>query len=64
MGNSEQIIDFSRLKAACSRCNLQELGLPMGLSAPDLARLDHETKEAPERQGDKRVSGLDSHAIR
>lgn len=46
MGESEQIIDFSRLKAACSRCNLQELCLPRGLSAPDLARLDHVVKGA------------------
>lgn len=46
MGNSERIIDFSRLKAACSRCNLQELCLLRGLSAPDLARLDHVVKGA------------------
>ena len=41
MDNSERIVGFFRLKATCSRCNLQELCLPRGLSAPDLARLDH-----------------------
>ncbi len=53
MGNSERIIDFSRLKAACSSCNLQELCLPRGLSASDLARLDHVVRGArPIQKGD------------
>lgn len=30
----------STLKAACSGCNLRELCLPVGLSSPDLERLD------------------------
>ena len=40
----EQIIDFSRIKATCSNCNLQELCLPRGLNAKDLEKLDHMVK--------------------
>ena len=34
------IIDFARLKSACSDCNLRELCLPAGLSSEDIDRLD------------------------
>ncbi len=44
MTSSEQIIDFSRIKATCSNCNLQELCLPRGMSTEDLEKLDHVVK--------------------
>ena len=39
-----QIIDFSRIKATCSNCNLNELCLPRGLNAEDLEKLEHIVK--------------------
>jgi len=44
MSAPEQIIDFSRIKATCSSCNLQELCLPRGLNAKDLDKLEHVVK--------------------
>ena len=53
MGKPEQIIDFSKLKATCSNCNLHELCLPRGLSADDLKSLDHVVKGSrPIQKGD------------
>jgi CRP/FNR family transcriptional regulator, anaerobic regulatory protein len=40
----EQIIDFSKIKATCSDCNLHELCLPRGLNSEDLEKLDHVVK--------------------
>ncbi len=44
MDKSEQIIDFSKIKANCSNCNLQELCLPRGLNAKNMEKLDHVVK--------------------
>ena len=33
-------VSLSRLKTACSSCSLRELCLPVGLSKPDMAKLD------------------------
>jgi CRP/FNR family transcriptional regulator len=44
LSDIEQIIDFSKLKATCSKCNLQELCLPRGLNSKDMERLDHVVK--------------------
>ncbi len=41
MSELEQIIDFSKIKATCSNCNLQELCLPRGLNSEDMDKLDH-----------------------
>ncbi len=38
---SVQSIPTDSLRVACSSCNLRELCLPLGLSEPDLQRLDH-----------------------
>jgi CRP/FNR family transcriptional regulator len=37
----EAAVPSQPLKVACSSCNLRELCLPVGLSAPELQRLDH-----------------------
>lgn len=53
MSAPEQVIDFSKLKATCSNCNLHELCLPRGLNAGDLAKLDHVVKGSrPIQKGD------------
>ena len=39
-----QVIDFSKIKATCTNCNLQELCLPHGLQAADLEKLEHVVK--------------------
>lgn len=44
MSSPEQVIDFSRIKATCSNCNLQELCLPRGLDPNDLDKLEHVVK--------------------
>lgn len=44
MSSTEQVIDFSRIKATCSNCNLQELCLPHGLSIEDMEKLEHVVK--------------------
>jgi CRP/FNR family transcriptional regulator, anaerobic regulatory protein len=44
LNQSEQIIDFSKIKATCSSCNLQELCLPRGLGLEDMEKLDHVIK--------------------
>ncbi|MEQ8289073.1 MAG: fumarate/nitrate reduction transcriptional regulator Fnr [Gammaproteobacteria bacterium] len=44
MSKSEHVIDFSRIKASCSNCNMQELCLPRGLNPDDLQRLEHVVK--------------------
>jgi CRP/FNR family transcriptional regulator len=36
----KQIIDFSRIEATCSKCNLQELCLPRGLNPKDMEKLE------------------------
>ncbi len=38
---SAQPVDLDRLRKACSRCSLQDLCLPAGISAQDLELLDH-----------------------
>jgi len=38
--SKRKIISISNLKVACKDCNLRELCLPLGLSAPDLEQLD------------------------
>jgi len=40
MSEPSQIIDFSKIKATCSNCNLQELCLPRGLKREDLDKLE------------------------
>lgn len=40
MSEPTQIIDFSKIKATCSNCNLHELCLPRGLKADDLEKLE------------------------
>lgn len=44
MNEPVQIIDFAKIKATCSNCNLQELCLPHGLQAGDLKKLEHVVK--------------------
>jgi len=44
MSAPEQILDFSKIKATCSNCNLNELCLPRGLNAEDMEKLDHVVK--------------------
>jgi CRP/FNR family transcriptional regulator, anaerobic regulatory protein len=44
LNKPDQIIDFSRIKATCSNCNLQELCLPRGLNPEDMDKLDHVIK--------------------
>lgn len=44
MSIAEQIIDFSKIKATCSNCNLNELCLPRGLNIKDMEKLDHVVK--------------------
>jgi CRP/FNR family transcriptional regulator, anaerobic regulatory protein len=44
LSESEHIIDFSKIKATCSNCNLHELCLPRGLSAENMEKLDHVIK--------------------
>ena len=44
MSSPEQIIDFSKIKATCSTCNLHELCLPHGLNEKDMEKLDHVVK--------------------
>jgi CRP/FNR family transcriptional regulator len=39
-GSDERPAGLRPLKVACSSCNLRELCLPVGLSSPDLAKLD------------------------
>ncbi len=40
MSEPVQIIDFSKIKATCSNCNLHELCLPHGLQSKDLEKLE------------------------
>jgi len=40
MNKSGQVIEFSKIKATCSNCNLHELCLPHGLQATDLKKLE------------------------
>jgi len=40
MGEPGQVIEFSKIKATCSNCNLHELCLPHGLQANDLEVLE------------------------
>ena len=40
MSEPEQIIDFSKIRASCANCNMQELCLPRGLSSTDLEKLE------------------------
>jgi CRP/FNR family transcriptional regulator len=44
LSKSDHIIDFSKIKATCSNCNLHELCLPRGLSPEDMDKLDHVIK--------------------
>lgn len=39
-----QIIEFSKIKATCSSCSLNELCLPRGLKVGDLEKLEHVVK--------------------
>ena len=38
--STSTVLPITELRAACSACNLRELCLPVGLSAPDLEKLD------------------------
>ena len=40
MSEPVEIIDFSKIKATCSNCNLHELCLPHGLQSEDLEKLE------------------------
>ncbi len=40
MNKSGQVIEFSKIKATCSNCNLHELCLPHGLQSTDLKKLE------------------------
>ncbi len=40
MHGQTQIIDFQRLKTACSSCSLQDLCMPRGLTADELCQLE------------------------
>jgi CRP/FNR family transcriptional regulator, anaerobic regulatory protein len=51
----EQIIDFSKIKATCANCNLQELCLPRGLNAEDMEKLDHVIKGSRPIQKNKHI---------
>lgn len=44
MTSPDTVIDFSKIKATCSNCNLQELCLPRGLNAENMEKLDHVVK--------------------
>ena len=44
MSSPEQIIDFSKIKASCSNCNLHELCLPRGLDQNDMEKLEYVVK--------------------
>lgn len=61
MNESEQIIDFSKIKATCSHCNLQELCLPRGLNSKDMNKLEHVIKGSrPIHKGKHIFRGDDS----
>ncbi|HKK15228.1 MAG TPA: fumarate/nitrate reduction transcriptional regulator Fnr [Gammaproteobacteria bacterium] len=48
-----QVIDFSKIKASCSDCNLHELCLPRGLNLHALEQLEHTVKRTrPLQSGD------------
>lgn len=55
MNRPEQIIDFSKIKANCSNCNLQELCLPRGLNVKDLEKLDFVIKGSRPIQKNKHI---------
>ena len=55
MSESDRIIDFSKIKATCSNCNLQELCLPRGLHAEDMEKLDHVIKGSRPIQKNKHI---------
>ncbi len=55
MSKPEQIIDFSKIKATCSNCNLQELCLPRGLSSENMDKLDHVIKGSRPIQKNKHI---------
>ncbi len=55
MNESEQILDFSKMKACCSNCNLQELCLPRGLDVDDLKKLDRVVKGSRPIQKGKHI---------
>lgn len=55
MSDVEQIIDFSRIKATCSNCNLQELCLPRGLNSEGMKKLDHVVKGSRPIHKDKYI---------
>ena len=59
MSTPEQIIDFSRIKATCSKCNLKELCLPRGLNAENLEKLDHIVKGSHPIQKGKHIFRAD-----
>lgn len=44
MGKLDPVIDFSKIKASCANCNMQELCLPRGLNPEDLSKLEHVVK--------------------
>jgi CRP/FNR family transcriptional regulator, anaerobic regulatory protein len=55
LSKHEQIIDFSKIKATCSSCNLQELCLPRGLSSENMDKLDHVIKGSRPIQKNKHI---------
>jgi CRP/FNR family transcriptional regulator, anaerobic regulatory protein len=61
LSESEQIVDFSKIKATCSHCNLHELCLPRGLNSKDMDTLDHVIKGSrPIHKGKHIFRGDDS----
>ena len=59
MSSPEQIIDFSKIKANCSNCNLHELCLPHGLNAEDMKKLDLAVKSSNPIQRGKHIFRAD-----
>ncbi|MBL1143108.1 MAG: fumarate/nitrate reduction transcriptional regulator Fnr [Proteobacteria bacterium] len=55
MNTHEPIIDFSKIKATCTTCNLHELCLPRGLSVEDLNKLDYVIKGSRPIQKNKHI---------
>lgn len=61
MSLPDAAIDFSKIKANCSNCNLQELCLPRGLNIENMEKLDHVVKGSkPIHKGQHIFRGDDS----
>ncbi|GJM04670.1 MAG: transcriptional activator protein anr [marine bacterium B5-7] len=55
----EQIIDFTKIKATCSNCNLHELCLPRGLKVDDLEKLEIVVKGSRPKEKGKHIFRAD-----